>query len=60
METFLTRSSNHGCSQEINARWFKKWQEAEDFRPKDRRSQECPQEIVGSTGRRSKTISHTA
>ncbi len=60
METFLPRSSDHGCSQEIIARWFKRGQEEQNFRPKDRRSQECQQEIVGSTGRRSKTVGHAS
>ena len=30
------------------------------LRPQDRRSQECRQEIVSKTQRRSKTLSHTA
>ena len=64
MGTFLTRSSDHGCSQEIIARRFKRWQEeqqlARHFRPQDRRSQECRQEVISTTQRRSKTLSHTA
>src|SRR5215213_6918707 len=66
MGTFLTRSSDHGCSQEIIARWFKRWQEewqlahSWHFCQQVGRSQECRQEIVVGTRRRSKTLSHTA
>ena len=66
MGTFLTRSSDHGCSQEIIARWFKRWQEEKQlahsghFRPQVGWTQGCRQKIVSSTRRRSKTLSHKA
>ena len=64
--TFLTRSSYHGCSQEIIARRFERWQEEQQVAhsrhrcPQNGRSQECRQEIFSSTRWRSKTLSHTA